>query len=97
MDQRAWVIEDTSTLTINVKSPSIARYWKDGTNQDELHFRTMLAEIATNVVARHIIQHRSRQERRDSSDILSEHMRLMDKWLPQVHAAWVPSTEIRDI
>ena len=91
--------EDGSTLTINAASESIARYLGDRSanwpGQNGLHFRTMLAEVATSTVARYIIQNRRQQERTDSYHIFYEHMQLMEKWLPRVHAVLVPTSELK--
>ena len=99
INQRAMMSEDGSTLTINAKSPSIARYLgnrQDGyPGQDSIHFRTMLSEVVTGAVARHVIQNRQQQERPDPYRILFQHSQLTEKWLPRVHAVLVPVDDLK--
>ena len=99
IQQRAVISEDGSTLTINAASRSIARYLgerRDGwPGQDGLHFRTMLAEVVTLAISRYVIQNRRQRDRSDSYRIFFEHMHLMEKWLPRVHAVLVPTNELR--
>ena len=98
MNQRAWMSDDGNSLIINANSPSIARYLGDPDQnwpgQEGLHFRTMLAEIATNTVARHVIQTRNQQGREDVYTIFSQHMHLVEKWLPRVHNTLIPSSDV---
>ncbi len=98
IDQRAMMSEDGSTLTINARSPSIARYLGSRSQgypgQDDIHFRTMLAEVVTGAVAKHVIQNRQHQERPDTYRILYQHSQLIEKWLPRVHGVLVPSNEL---
>ena len=94
--QRA-ILED-STLIVNAADPTIARYLgkrKDHwPGQDDLHFRTMLAEVVTYTLARHVIQNRHQQERSDSYRLFYEHMELVASWLPRVHRVLVPTAEL---
>ena len=97
IEQRAMMSENGGTLTINAASPSIAGYLGDRAQewpgQDDIHFRTMLAEVITLTVARFVIQRR-RLEQLPSYRLFYEHMQLMEKWLPQVHRALVPPGEL---
>ena len=96
IDQRA--ILEESTLIVNTADPTIARYLgkrQDGwPGQDDLHFRTMLAEVVTYILARHVIQNRHQQERADSFRLFYEHMKLAERWLPRVHRVLVPTSEL---
>ena len=98
IQQRAMISEDGSTLTINAASPSFARYsgerQEGWPGQDGLHFRTMLAEVVTTAVARWVIQNRRQQDSADSYRIFFEHMQLMEKWLPRVHAVLRQANEL---
>ena len=99
--QCAWMSSDGSKLVINASSPSIARYLGDPDQnwpgQEGLHFRTMLAEIATQTVARHVVQSRHQQGREDVYTVFGQHMRLVEKWLPRVHNTLVPTQELRSL
>ena len=96
INQRA--LFEGNTLTVNASDPTIARYLgkrQDGwPGQDELHFRTMLAEVVTSTVARHVIQKRHVQEKAESYRLFFEHMALAEKWLPRVHKVLLPTTEL---
>ena len=96
INQRALL--EGNTLTVNASDPTIARYLgkrQDGwPGQDELHFRTMLAEVVTNTVARHVIQKRHVQEKAESYRLFFEHMALAEKWLPRVHRVLIPNADL---
>ena len=98
ISQRAYFSEDGSILTVNASDPSIKRYLgerEDGwPGQDDLHFRTMLAEIATHTLSRFVISNRHQQERADPYRLFQEHMVLMENWLPRVHRVLIPNNEI---
>jgi hypothetical protein len=96
--QRAFMSEDGKTLYVNAKEPSIGRYlgakrtgWP---GQNQLYFRSMLAEIIAFTLSRYVIQKRRQDERQTASDVFIAHTRLMDKWLSRVHAALIPSTDL---
>ena len=96
INQRALL--EGSTLTVNASDPTIGRYLgkrQDGwPGQDGLHFRTMLAEVVTSTVARHVIQRRHVQEKAESYRLFFEHMALAEKWLPRVHRVLIPTAEL---
>ena len=96
INQRALL--EGNTLTVNASDPTIARYLgkrQDGwPGQDQLHFRTMLAEVVTSTVARHVIQTRHVQENTESYRLFYEHMMLAEKWLPRVHRILLPNAEL---
>lgn len=96
INQRALL--EGNTLTVNASDPTISRYLgkrQDGwPGQDGLHFRTMLAEVVTSTVARHVIQKRHVQEKAESYRLFFEHMALAEKWLPRVHRVLIPNAEL---
>lgn len=95
ISQRA--ILEGNTLTVNATDPTIARYLgrrQDGwPGQDDLHFRTMLAEVVTYTLARYVTQRRQ-QERSDIYRLLYEHEKLAERWLPRVHRVLVPTSDL---
>ena len=94
--QRAILRE--GTLIVNAADPTIARYLgkrQDGwPGQGDLHFRTMLAEVVTHTLARHVIENRHQQVGPESSRLFYEHMELAARWLPRVHRVLVPTAEL---
>ncbi len=96
--QRSYMSPDGGTLNVNAKDPSISRYLgskrKAWPGQDQLHFRTMLAEIIALTMSRYVIQQRRLEGKMTASDLFREHSRLMDKWLTRVHAVLVPTSDL---
>ena len=101
INQCAWMEDSGNKLVINANSPSIARYLGDPDRnwpgQEGIHFRTMLAEIATYTVARHVIQTRHQQGKEDVFAIFAQYSQLVEKWLPRVHSTLVPGSEINHL
>jgi hypothetical protein len=95
--QRSWVSEN-GTLNINVKDPSIGRYLGAKRNgwpgQNELYFRTLLAEVICFTLSRYVIQQRPQSEKQPASQVFREQMKLMEKWLSRVHASLAPTSEL---
>ncbi len=98
ISQRSFMSGDGATLNVNAKDKSIARYlgpkrlgWP---GQDELHFRTMLAEIIAFTYSRFRIQKKRQDEKQSASELFIAHTRLMERWLPRIHAVLVPVADL---
>jgi hypothetical protein len=96
ISQRAYV--DAGILKVNAKDPSISRYLgpkrKGWLGQNELHFRTLLAEIVCFTLSRYVVQQRQQGKSQEPAEVFASQMRLMDKWLPRVHSVLVSTREL---
>ena len=98
LTRRAWLDVSQSSLVVNAKAKVIARYLGSKTNgwpgQDSLPFRTMLAEVLATTVVRDVLS-RKHLEPPPVERLFAEYEDRMEKLLPRLHAAFVPSAELR--
>jgi hypothetical protein len=94
LPQRA--LWDADVLKISAIDKSIARYLgssPDFPGQEQVHFRTILAELVAFHSVRRVVDRRRKNAPSESVNLYREHMQLERKCLPRVHAALVGADE----
>ena len=103
--QRAIWDRPNGLLKISAKHESVGRYLgpseEDFPGQDKPHFKTMIAEIVAEQVARYVIETREekqgKQEDFDARAFYLEHQRIMGEFLPIAHEMQLPLTVLKKI
>lgn len=98
INQRAWL--DAGKLYINARDPTVRRYLgskrQGWPGQNTVPFNVMLAEVIVEAAVRSQLQ-RTEIEVRDAPTLLGRQIARSQEWLPRIHRALVPETELRNI
>lgn len=100
--QRAIWAEQNTVLHISAKHKSIARYLgpePEFLGQEKPHFKTILAEIVADQVARRIIELREEKQGHDpdfnAPALYLDHQKLLGEFLPIAHEIQLPTIQVR--
>jgi hypothetical protein len=94
LPQRA--LWDADVLKISAVDRSIARYLgssPDFPGQEQVHFRTILAELVAFHSVRRVVERRRKNSPSEALNLYREHMQLERKCLPRIHAALIGTDE----
>ena len=103
--QRAVWDRANGILKISARHESVGRYLgpteEDFAGQDKPHFKTLLAEIVADQVARHLLEireeKRGKEEDFDTPALYLSHQKIMGEFLPIAHKIQLPSAELKKL